>query len=82
MQEISRPIENEFKSRMQVASLISALALLLLTSYGNAGVMFLVSLGAILAMAVWFLADRKMWLAIVSAVAFVAGVLCFSKVCF
>ena len=63
-------IESEFKTKLQVFSLLTVLGLLLLTSYGNAGVMFFTSLGAIVVLTAWYLAVRKLWLALLSITTF------------
>ena len=74
-----RPTEDDLTTRMQVVSLLIVLGLLLLTSYGNAGLMYMCSLGAVFALAIWFVVDRRMWLAFLSSVTFAVGVLFFAK---
>ncbi len=70
---------NTSKNRLQIVSLLFVMGLLLLTSIGNAGLMFLVSVGAIFALSIWFLVDRKIWLAFVSSASFVASVLLLAR---
>ena len=64
---------------MEAFSLIAVIGLLLLTAYGDAVVMFFVSLAALLLLFVWFLASRKTWLAVISGLTFLVCALFGAK---
>ena len=59
--------------RAETFTLFVVSALLILSSTGNANLMFGISLIAAAGLFIWFLANRKTWLAIISASVFVAS---------
>lgn len=63
--------QNAFKTYSQMISFIVVAGLLILTAYGNAEFMFWTSTAAMFLLFVWCLSDRKVWLSVVSGVAFV-----------
>ena len=67
------------KTRMQTFSMVVVMALLILTSYGNAGLMFWLSLATMMLLSIWFLADRKIWLAVISSITFIACAFAVAK---
>lgn len=70
---------NDTRTTIQIISLAIVIGLLILTAVGSAELMFSASLIAILVLFVWFLAERKVWLATISGLAFLATVLLTAK---
>ena len=70
---------NNHQTKIQVLSLCAAIGLLLLTSYGNAGVMFWLSLSALFFLSVWFVLAQNSWLALISTITFLFGFFAFAK---
>ena len=67
---------------MQTTAMVVVAILLVLTAYGDAKIMFAVSGVASVLLFIWLLAERKIWLAAITGVAFFGTVLMTSKVLF
>lgn len=73
---------NDTKTFLQTLAVVLLLSLLALTSAGTIGPMLPATLVAMFLMFIWFLADRKAWLASITAIVFVVTVLLTAKALF
>ena len=64
----------ELKTAFQTTTLFVVLGLLVLAAYASIELVFLASLIATFLLFIWFLVERKTWLAVVSGLAFVVTV--------
>ena len=60
----------ELKTAFQTTTLFVVLGLLVLAAYASIELVFLASLIATFLLFIWFLVERKTWLAVVSGLAF------------
>ena len=73
---------NEHGTWLQTLLLIAVTGLIVVTALTHAELLFWVALSANVVLMIWFLFDRKIWLACISAIAFFVTVLLTAKTLF